>query len=314
MQAKLAQEIIDCLPKDRTLFTYYKDYYAAYLLQRNLLRNGPSQVADLKKSKLGKLMNKPLFTSLLARCGSGVLRAEDIETLWPQNYESYVLTLGTWGRERVKRYRYYQTSRPGTNLVLQMNFCNRHDQIYRHCIGNDLDLFKFFAHPISDTRSTLAWARIDLDFNTGEALIEEIQNDWLREVEYLADEMKLAIKEKEKAFCYYGLDIYVDRAMTYLQSEINRHKALWSEAMLSAAIKFLVEEIGINTIYYHSFETGAALKHINYSKPPRSLYTKLPRQFCFETVNEGPSFIAGDKQAKRRLKTLKKQQWFRMAA
>lgn len=84
--------------------------------------------------------------------------------------------------------------------------------------------------------------------------------------------------------------------------------------MLNAAVQFLFEEIGLNDIYYHSFETGATLKHISFGLPPKSLYTKLPKQFCFDLVDEGPSFIRKDKHARRRLKKIDHQQWYRLTA
>ncbi len=49
----------------------------------------------------------------------------------------------------------------------------------RHSV--DDDSFKYTGHPIHKTRNSIAWARIDLDYLTGEVLIEEIQNDWLRQ-------------------------------------------------------------------------------------------------------------------------------------
>ncbi len=314
MKAELAQEIIACLPTDRTLFWYYKDYYAVYLLHRELSQHGARTVSKLRKGRFGRLLRKPIFTELLAKSGSGKLCASDIENRWSQDYEPYVLTLSTWGNEHAKRYRYYQVSRPGKNLVLQMNFCSRHDALYRQYIHNDMDYFKCLDHPVSRDYCTLAWARIDLDLTTGEALIEEIQNDWLRDMDYLARYVKRCALRGHASVRLGNWTLDLAKALIYLESEIARHKVIWSEAMLSAAIKFLHEEIGIKRIYYHSPDTGAAMKNIRYSKPPRSIYKTLPKQFCFESVNEAPSFIARDKQAKRRIKTMKNQQWFCMAA
>ena len=40
-----------------------------------------------------------------------------------------------------------------------------------------MDPFEWTSHPVHEGRHrTLAWARIDLDWESGEALIEEIQN------------------------------------------------------------------------------------------------------------------------------------------
>ena len=98
MKTELAQEIIHCLPEDRTLFHYYKDYYAVYLLQREIMSAGIDQVAQLKRCRYANLTAKPVIKSLLANRGSGEISAEDFETLWSDDYETYVLTLGSWGQ------------------------------------------------------------------------------------------------------------------------------------------------------------------------------------------------------------------------
>lgn len=39
----------------------------------------------------------------------------------------------------------------------------------------------YHGHPVrKDDVETLAWARIDLDFASNQALIEEIQSDWVK--------------------------------------------------------------------------------------------------------------------------------------
>jgi hypothetical protein len=51
------------------------------------------------------------------------------------------------------------------------------------------------------------------------------------------------------------------------------------------------EEIGIGKIYYHTFNFGCRIKRIAGSKPPVSLYTKLPDRFCFKKTNQAPGFL-----------------------
>ncbi len=65
----------------------------------------------------------------------------------------------------------------------------------------------------------------------------------------------------------------------------------WDEIMLSAAIWFLVDEIGIRKIYLHDHVSGAKLKSINGTFPPHSLYTRLPKRFCFTETTQGPYFL-----------------------
>ena len=311
MEFSLAKEVIECLPKERTLYHYYKDRYAAYLLEQEIAKNGDIDIGKYRKCSSARLLEKPAIKKILQTCGGKKLSQEHLESLWNRQCETYVMTLGTWGSDR--SYQHYQISRPGQNLVLQMNFNGRHDENYRHCIMSDPYFFMCAGHPINHSKVTLAWARLDFDLVTGEALIEEIQTDWLRQVGFLLGDLERASACDEKAFEFYGERIYVDRATRYFRDEIAKHKVLWSEAMLNAAIQFLHEEIGLSTVYYHTFETGALLKNIKYDKPPKSLYTKLPKQFCFEQVAEGPSFILADKQARRRLKKAGKPQWFRLS-
>ena len=66
---------------------------------------------------------------------------------------------------------------------------------------------------------------------------------------------------------------------------------MWDEAMLAATLWFLRVELGIRWIFYHTFETGNWLKDMIRSKPPRSLYTDLPKQFCFQETYNPPAFI-----------------------
>ena len=60
---------------------------------------------------------------------------------------------------------------------------------------------------------------------------------------------------------------------------------------LAATLWFLRRELGIRRIFYHTFETGNWLKGLRDYKPPRSIYTDLPKQFCFQETYNPPSFI-----------------------
>lgn len=54
MKQQEAKEIIECLPRDRTLFYYYKDRYAAWILE-SITQQG-EKISDLKKSCYGGLL------------------------------------------------------------------------------------------------------------------------------------------------------------------------------------------------------------------------------------------------------------------
>ena len=70
---------------------------------------------------------------------------------------------------------------------------------------------------------------------------------------------------------------------------------------MTAAIWFLKEELGIHRIFYNTFETGIRLENIDWGAPPRSMYTTLPRRFCFKECEEPPVFLRKSKH--RRVKT-----------
>ena len=297
MEKKLIQEIIECLPKDRTKFYYFKDKYVLMLLSY-LVKNGTT-VRDIEKSQYKRLLQKPLIQRILQKTGSKELSSNELGSYWPDEYQCYLLTLDLWGDDdRWSRF-YNQTSRPGWNLVLQLNFSSEHNSFYKKLIKpREFHPFHAYGHPIVNEEGshTLAWARIDIDLQRDEALIEEIQNDWIRR----------ALKSVKVVSSYDNGEIPRNRHLPgyvedlgcnaaslfqYVENILKPHVKLWEEAMLSSAIWFLKEEIGISSIFYHTFDLGCRLKRIDGRKPPKSLYTKLPQRFCFSKTSRTPSFL-----------------------
>jgi hypothetical protein len=148
-------------------------------------------------------------------------------------------------------------------------------------------------------RETLAWARLDVDLSNDEVLIEEIQSDWVRCVAGLA--ARVARCDSDGAAIEgWAFRTTAARARRYLR-RVEPLLADWSQAMLSAAIEFIDRELGVSHIWYHTWETGVRLKQIDEGrKPPRSLYTRLPKQFCFEETDQLPSFLVR-RSTRRRL-------------
>ncbi len=289
-------DIMDCLPEGRTKFYYFKDRYALLLLSQ-IVGNGMA-IRDLKASRYRRLIQKPVVRKIMETAGDGRITPETLGSVWPEAYHCYRLTLDVWG-DRDKDARFYnQTSRPGWNLVLQMNFSSRHNRSYcRMLKPREAHPFHVYGHPIAeDEEHTLAWARIDLDLDTDEALIEEIQTDWIRRAlwsrTYLAAYEDSSVPKPRYVPGYVkhlGCD---SKALSqYIDETLKPHMRIWDEAMLASAIWFLTEEIGIHTIYYHTFRFGCRVKRITESKPPRSLYTKLPDRFCFRKTRHVPSFL-----------------------
>ncbi len=302
MDIQLASDIIAMLPKDRTLFHYHKDRYALMLLEYAMQDN--ISIAQIKRSPYAKLLDRPLVKGLLATSGNGKISAENVANCWPIDTQAYVLTLGLWGWRKSRYREWQQTSRAGANLVLQLNFDRGHDTAYQKLVGKfGNDDFSYSGHPINKKgRTTLAWARIDLDLDSGEALIEELQTDWVRKAtQELENQKDVNIKHSR----------YKQDLERYMLDHLQPHVKSWSEAMLSASLFFLIREIGIRNIWLHDFDTGNRLKKIQWSKPPRSLYTSLPKRFCFQKVNQPPAFLLNGitRKLRKRFKDGQEQFW-----
>ncbi len=302
------EEVLACLCGERTVYSYYRDRYSIGLL-RHLTRHGgqdtPLGIATLKKSSYAPLLQKPRIKSALANLGH-----DKIDDLYLAGHdhdpsqEYFVLTLDTWGSARRHERRRRQISRPGLNLVLQLNLSREHDRRYRQ-LGCQHSLFNYNGHPVSRSRNTLAWARIDIDWASNCALIEEIQSDWIRDVAWLAArvERRLALGQPSDAPTrLYGLECSLAQAQGYCAYVRERYAAIWAEAMLWASIQFIWEELGLSRVFYHSEKGGRLLKGIRRSAPPRSLYTDLPRRFCFTPTREAPPFLAERKEVRRILR------------
>lgn len=265
------------LPKGRTIYHHYEDRYAVLLLH-NYLKAGPQNVQDLKKSHLASLLRRPLVAEVMSRTGRNWLELGDFDQCWPDTLDAYRLTLDSWpSTEEIPRRSWHQVTRHGYSLVLQLNLPVSHKRELSRSI-DDVDRYTSHAyHPVAGAEElTLAWSRIDLELNRGEALVEEIQSDWVRDVKYYA---QANWNESDSIWKPYYEDYLKPRAKN------------WASTMLSATLWFLLQELGIKTIFYHTFETGLKLKQIQYRAPPKSIYSDLPKQFCFRLTHNGPSFL-----------------------
>lgn len=291
------ENLIRRLPQSVIPFRYVRDRYALMLLAMKLSR--PRSVRAIKSSPLNPLLSRPLIKQTLSRMPDGVLtdwQLRNIERELIGNAPRYWLTFAKWGSD--EKDSWYQTSRPGWNLVIQLNFPRKHDLAYRRLLDpGDNTPFETYDHPISRPLNTLAWARIDIDDRGREALIEEVQTDWVREAKEMRTEMIEAWENDDSP------DSVIDERMSdsksspravmhYLDDILPRYARVWDEAMLCAAIWFLRETINVRCIWYHSYASGNLLKKFNEDfAPPRSLYEQLPRRFCFERTQTPPAMI-----------------------
>ncbi len=297
MNAQEVDEIIACLPRGRTLYHYFKDRYALELLARYV---GPGRpVREVRASQFGPLLNRTRVKPALAQAGSGYLTHEALLNQWPDTFGHFRLTLARWPFGTRNDRFYHQTSRRGTNLVLLLNFANVHKEMYRSLCSNiSTDAFRNSCHPGAGRRNLpLAWARIDLCFQESAALIEEIQNDWLREAKGIQQWVLSSQGRSRRGNGWarlWGKAVPVTGLLRYIEFLQREYGSTWDEAMLWAAIWFIREELGIRRIYYHTWTSGNTLKRLDdpeYGQPPRSLYTALPRKFCFQTSRDVPQFL-----------------------
>lgn len=279
MKQSEAEELLALLPRERTLFTYGKDWYAVALLQLALRRGHGARPAAF-----AKLYDKPRLRAWLGAFGKKSFSAMDLDLLWPEESETYRLTAGLFSG-------WAQTSRKGGkswNIVLQMNLNGDDARLMETKFPErSEDPFECSIHPIHEGRHrTLAWARIDLDWRTGEALIEEIQNDRIRDVEWRVNRIRT---QKLRTIRLMGREVEAEFVIDYWERRLRLSRQCWDEAMLCAAIRFIVVELGLRKIYYHSPVSGKYLKRAG--NAPTSIYTDLPRKFCFEKTTEMPEFL-----------------------
>ena len=293
-------------------FYYYRDKYALQLLQYHVKES--TSISALRKSRHQSLMEKPVIKKILQKSGNGRVDRDSFVDSMTEEGRMFNYTIGKWGEfEPHRKDEWFQTTRLGYNLVLQLNFDTMHN--YQYCQwfkkGDDHDPFEFDGHPIVEHNNfTMSWCRIDLNLEAGEALIEEIQNDWLREVRRMKNALIERLRKRENQrrrhwfFSYYS----VEDCHRYFET-MTYYMNIWEEATLSLALHFIKSELGLNTVYYHDFDCGNYLKQIKGSLPPRSLYTKLPKKFGFEQTGEAPEFLKKERYLKKKLKQRDLKWW-----
>ena len=148
MKTTLADDIIACLDRGRTLFYYYKGRYAV-LLPRYLVQDGCS-VRRIKQSCYAPLLETPAVKDQIKNLGGGWLTADNLENDWPATAECYRLTVGKWGNHSSWEREYNQTTRCGTNLVLQLNFSGHHNALYRRILKPaSWHSYNYWGHPVA---------------------------------------------------------------------------------------------------------------------------------------------------------------------
>ena len=126
---------------------------------------------------------------------------------------------------------------------------------------------------------------------------------------YLKDMVK---SKRSRRRHHWFFDYYETSKFSDYVHFLTQYQKIWDEASLSLAIHFAKQELGINRIFYHDFDSGNILKGLDYGKPPRSLYTQLPKRFCFEQTDRAPEMIKNDRYMKKVLKENRLKWWLLM--
>jgi hypothetical protein len=313
-----ARELAASLRRSRPAVTYFRHRYAAWLLGRAAGEGTPARV--LKRSAWSPLLQNDLVRGVAARAGDGVLTRGALEGTAARAAERYPVGLTTWGpgRRDPPNREWFQTSREGTNLVVLLEFPSRHDAVYRRLLDPERRLpLVDRRHPHSRApRITLAWARIDLDLAAGEALVEEVQSDWMREHAWIwrmaADDECEASRDDAVRYWFRNPAARFAHFERYWQRILAHHRTWWAEATLFAALWVLVEALQIRRIWYHTPEGGVLRKRITWSAPPRSLYSALPERFGFELTSEPPRFLPPPRR-ERGVRPTPEPPWYRLA-
>jgi hypothetical protein len=291
LDIRLAEEILASLPGGGVPFRYFKDRYAVQLLAYAAAEG--RSLSELRRGRFRPLLQKPEVRRILGARGGRGVDWGFLDSYFPAPIEDYHLTFGLWGTEG--DWRWNQTSRPGINVVVQLNFPLAHDRAYRRYIEPREDHpFEYSCHPINENgRHTLAWSRLDIDLERGEALIEEIQSDWIREAESASDVALRGFGEGELKLPWWLEEAGCDaiRLFRYVEYVLAHHRRIWDQAVLSASLWLLREHLLIRRIYMHTYESGCLLKHLASRRPPRSIYEQVPRTFCFERIVGAPRFL-----------------------
>ena len=281
-------------------FPYYRDRESAWLLQAHLTKDTP--VRAVRQGAYAKLLDRPLIKPLAAG-GGGVLRVDDLamlaradcavdydalsnagyaamEAVYDTPWLDFEVTYDIWHH---RDWQWAQMSRPNANLVVQLGFPTDHAQLLQRTIGTcERRKFEFDLHPIRTRgRPTLAWARLDVDQDTGVALIEEVQSDWLR---FVRAYLKGLGRDRPRSRVLRNTRDY-EAGLTA------QYDKVWAKALMTHVLILLRDRLGMREVFMHQPLPGATLKWIPHDLPPRSLYTDLPKSFCFAPTRKVPEFL-----------------------
>lgn len=297
MDAITAEKVRARLPTERHLFHWFPDRDAFVLLAWESGEDG-TRVRALKSGPRAALLNRPSVRAHLGALGRETVSAVDFTSHWPGEVEAFRYSFGRWPLEEPFRDHrgWNQMTRPGQHLVVRLDLPRSDLRTLTGQLESEHWIPDPTWHPVAPAPDlTLAWARVDLCPETGEALIEELQSDWVRNV---PDELDYAD----------GKELHVWRR--YLKERYPTLRRIWPRAMLLATLELLRDTLGITRVFCHSPDAGARLKRIGGTPPPRSLYSSLPRRFTFQKTWNPPEFLKADRSVRLRQQILDPETWW----
>ena len=303
MKSNFREQLGAMLPES-IVFPHFPEREAAWLLHHRL--EGPARIGDLRRSRAAPLLTRPGVREILASCGDGRVKprqllplAEPLHAFGREHelmvdrpsetafdlaasaeWQMFTLTFTSWAEDQTDgAWRDLQVSRPGGNLVLQLNFPESYRVAFDRLFPDKRDWIDYYCHPVRhEGPITMAWARLDFEPWGEDVLIEELQTDWLRE---LPAERKWLVRGERGH----------ERA-EFIDATTKRFGRVWSRILMLAVLIFATRELGARRVWLHRPETGAKLKNIRDELPPRSVYTDLPKRFGFAETHDVPDFLA----------------------
>lgn len=147
------------------------------------------------------------------------------------------------------------------------------------------EVSKQSSHP--STPDMMGWARLEIDPNGEYILVDEIQSDHLGAIHSLKNDLSDdVVKIRETIKNNYQLSD--EQFKVVLNDYYNLVKDF--PQIANQAITKFAKENGFKKIYWHTYESGKELKK---NEPPKSLYTKLPKEHFYNETEKGPFNLPG---------------------
>ena len=140
-------------------------------------------------------------------------------------------------------------------------------------------------HP--STPEMIGWARLELDPNGEYILVDEIQSDHLNAAHSLKNSNSEEIRKiQETIKTNFHLN---DEQFKVVLNEYYNLLKEFPQIANQAITKFAKENV-FKKIYWHTYESGKKLKQ---NDPPKSLYTKLPKEHGYNETENRPFNLPG---------------------